>query len=129
MALKHVAGTYVQIFAPIREKDLVVDKLDSLVAQEILPEGDHLTVGSSGGFELRASRVAELAGQIYELTIEAPHRVSQQKKRAEKFASKASNFHSVVCIYVPGEMATIELDTFVRTCNKPVNVVAFQRSK
>lgn len=129
MTTKHVAGTYVQIFAPIREKQLVIDKLDSLVAQSILPEGDYLTVGASGSFGFRESRVSELAGQIYELSISAPHRVSLQKKRAYKFANKASNFHSVVCIYVPGEMATIELDTFVRVCNKPVNIVAFQRSK
>lgn len=129
MTTKHVAGTYVQIFAPIREKDLVIDKLDNLVAQNILPEGDYLTVGASGGFVFRESRVSELAGQIYELSIDAPHRVSLQKKRANKFANKASNFHSIVCLYVPGEMATIELDAFVRACNKPVNVIAFQRSK
>lgn len=129
MTTKHVAGTYVQIFAPIREKALVIDKLDNLVAQGILPEGDYLTVAASGSFHLRESRVSELAGQIYELSIDAPYRVSLQKKRAWKFANKASNFHSVVCIYVPGEMATIELDTFVRACNKPVNIVAFQRSK
>lgn len=129
MTTKHVAGTYVQIFAPVREKDLVIDKLDHLVAQNILPEGDYLTVGGSGGFALRESRVSELAGQIYELNIDAPHRISLQKKRAHKFANKASNFHSIVCIYVPGEMATIELDAFVRACNKPVNIIAFQRSK
>lgn len=129
MTTKHVAGTYVQIFAPIREKALVIDKLDNLIAQDILPQGDYLTVAASGSFNLRESRVSELAGQIYELSIDAPHRASLQKKRAWKFANKASNFHSIVCIYVPGEMATIELDTFVRACNKPVNIVAFQRSK
>lgn len=127
--MKHTAGTYVQVFAPIREKDLVIDKLDNLVAQGILPEGDLLTVGAAGTFSFRQSRVSELAGQIYELSVDAPHRASLQKKRAARFAYKASNFHSIVCVYVPGEMATIDLDTFVRECNKPVNIIAFQRSK
>lgn len=122
-------NTYVQIFAPIREKELIIHEMSDLVVRRVLPDRSCITLAAAGSFDFRNSRATEFASRIYALEINAPHRVSEQKKRAYKFATKASTFETIICLYVPGEMATIELDTFVRACNKPVSIIAFQRSK
>lgn len=116
---------FVQVFGPLRFHATLVAEIQSLIEHKLLPsEPGDLTIGASDIFEFRSTSLRDAAGRIYELTVTHPGRYTAHRIRAQKFAAQANKHDYIHCVYVPGDMSTVELDAFVRAADKPVFVYA-----
>lgn len=116
---------FLQVFGPLRFRAILVAEIQSLIERKLLPsEPGDLTIGASDIFEFRSTSLRDAAGRIYELTVTHPGRYTAHRIRAQKFAAQADKHDYIHCIYVPGDMSTVELDAFVRAAGKPVFVYA-----
>lgn len=116
---------FIQVFGPLRFRTTLVAEIQSLIEHKLLPsEPGDLTIGASDTFEFRSTSLRDAAGRIYELTVTHPGRYTAHRIRAQKFAAQANKHDYIHCIYVPGDMSTVELDAFVRAVDKPVFVYA-----
>lgn len=116
---------FVQVFGPLRFRETLVTEIQSLVEHQLLPtEPEDLTIGASDAFEFRSTSLRDAAGKIFELAVTHPGRYTAHRIRAQKFAAQANKHDYIHCVYVPGDMSTVELDAFVRAADNPVFVYA-----
>lgn len=116
---------YLQVFGPLRAREMIISEIQQLVEAQTLPnEPENLTIGASDAFELRTTSLRDAAGKIFELTVTHPGRYTAHRIRAQKFAAQANKHDCIHCVYVPGDISTVELDAFVRAADKPVSIYA-----
>lgn len=121
---------FVQVFGPLRCRDILVSEIASLVEHGLLPkESEDLTIGASDAFEFRTTSLRDAAGRIFELTVTHPGRYTAHRIRAQRFAAQANKHECIHCVYVPGDISTVELEAFVRAAEKPVFVYALTGRK
>lgn len=121
---------FLQVFGPLRARETLVSEIQRLVEDGQLPdEPENLTIGASDAFELRTTSLRDAAGKIFELDITHPGRYLAHRIRAQKFAAQANKYDYIHCVYIPGDISTVELDAFVRAVDKPVYIYALTGRK
>lgn len=116
---------FIQIFGPLRFRETLVSEVQELVENRFsFLEPEDLTIGASDAFNFRSTSLRDAAGRIFELTVTHPGRYTAHRIRAQKFAAQANKHEYIHCVYVPGDISTVELDAFVRAADKPVFVYA-----
>lgn len=117
---------FIQIFGPLRLREALVSETQRLVETTLsFIEPKDLTIGASDAFGFRSTSLRDAAGRIFELTVTHPGRYTAHRIRAQRFAAQANKHDYVYCVYIPGDISTVELEAFVRAVNKPVAIYAF----
>lgn len=118
---------YIQIFGPVKCRQQFIDCLARHVPFLQHSLWRTVTLGGSTAFHLRDCMFGDADVTIHDIPIGDHLSKPQQRVRAAKFASSAALHDDVFVIYIPGQMAALELDSFLRAVNRPVVIYALPR--